>query len=154
VTFDCLIFSKNPDNFQDVDSTSESQLRSLASFRPANYASTWAYQLPVTPQRRPYPAGPTSPPQGHRPVPQLRRDRDQPPNDLQRFSGLSVEPFCRWAFMVVDGRGREQPNHNHGNDVQAAIWVSETIVSQPFLSLSLHIDHFAGYVRQRSTPHS
>jgi hypothetical protein len=109
---------------------------------------------PVTPQRRPYPAGPTSPPQGHRPVPQLRRDRDQPPNDLQRFSGLSVEPFCRWAFMVVDGRGREQPNHNHGNDVQAAIWVSETIVSQPFLSLSLHIDHFAGYVRQRSTPHS
>jgi hypothetical protein len=109
---------------------------------------------PVTPQRRPYPAGSTSPPQGHRPVPQLRRDRDQPPTDLQRFTGLSVEPFCRWAFMVVDGRGREQPNHNHENDVQAAIWVSETIVSQPFLSLSLQTNDHVGHFRQRSSSHA
>jgi hypothetical protein len=90
---------------------------------------------PTPPQLTPYPAGPSSPPRGHRPIPILARAREQSPNDIQNFSERSVVPFCRWAFMVVDARGREQPNHNFSADHQNAIWVSETIVRHPCLCL-------------------
>jgi hypothetical protein len=90
---------------------------------------------PASPKLPPYPTNPTSPPQGHRPIPTLRRAARQPPNDLQNFSERSIEPFCRWAFMVVDARGREQPNYNFTSDIENAIWVSETIVRFPFILL-------------------
>jgi hypothetical protein len=104
---------------------------------------------PAPPELPPSPNGPTSPPQGHQPLPSLRRAAHQPPNDLQNFSERSIEPFCRWAFIVVDARGREQPNYNFTSDIENAIWVSETIVHHPHLSLSLHTNKHAGHVRQR-----
>ncbi|KAH7406609.1 hypothetical protein DE146DRAFT_743656 [Phaeosphaeria sp. MPI-PUGE-AT-0046c] len=81
----------------------------------------------VTPSRRPYLQGPASPPQGHRPIPTVVRPADQSPTDLQRFSEFSITPFCRWAFVVDNGRGGVRANHNYDPDIDNAIWWSETI---------------------------
>ncbi|KAH7066056.1 hypothetical protein BKA63DRAFT_584924 [Paraphoma chrysanthemicola] len=79
-------------------------------------------ESPGSPQgvQRAYPAGPTSPPQGYRPISTVIYDPNQPPNDLQRFIGLSMEPFLRWAFTIVDERGRVHPNHNYLPDIDNA----------------------------------
>ncbi|KAH7067196.1 hypothetical protein FB567DRAFT_574186 [Paraphoma chrysanthemicola] len=84
---------------------------------------------PGSPQgaQRAYPAGPTSPPQAYRPIPTVMYGPNQRPNDLQRFVGQSMEPFLRWAFAIVDERGRVHPNHNYLPDIDNAVYWSETI---------------------------
>jgi hypothetical protein len=92
----------------------------------------------VTPSRDRYPEGPTSPPQGHRPIPTVARHVDDAPTSLQRFSEGSIVPFCRWAFAVENTIGNGvRSNYNYDPDIDNAIWWSETIVSHCLDSPSL-----------------
>jgi len=44
----------------------------------------------------------------------------------------------RWAYAVTDARGAVRPNYNYDPDMNNAIYLSETIVSTPLLSLHPH----------------
>ena len=87
---------------------------------------------------RPFPQGPTSPRQGHAPIPTVAgRDPRDPPTVVQTFAEGSVSPFLRWAFTVFENN-RARPNFDFLPDVDIAIRVSETIVSNPSCSLPFH----------------
>lgn len=101
-------------------------------------SETRFFDPPTTPSRDPYPEGPTSPPQGHRPIPTVARHVDDGPTPLQRFSEGSIVPFCRWAFAVENKQGNGvRSNYNYDPDIDNAIWWSETVVSRFDYSPSL-----------------
>jgi hypothetical protein len=83
------------------------------------------------------PQTPSSPPQGHRPIPTVNRDPNTPPTDLQRWVGEQLVPFLRWAYTVRDNQGRVRANYNYDPDVNNAIHLSETIVRIYFSSAPL-----------------
>lgn len=74
------------------------------------------------------------------PTPTVQYDIRDPPTDLQRWNSNSLVPFLRWAYTVRDEHGNANPNYDYDWDTDAAIHLSETIVSNPFFRLHLRFN--------------
>jgi hypothetical protein len=58
-------------------------------------------------------------------------ERTTAPNELQHWAHHYLIVFLRWAYMMHAPNGEPRPNYNYEPDVNIAIRVSETIVSNP-----------------------
>lgn len=98
--------------------------------------SGFQFRITEQGQDQSFPTIPQSPPRGYEPTPTVNRGRDEPPTDLQRWSGEHLTPFLRWAFVVRDHNGNARANYNYDPDINNAINLSETIVSIGSIKIS------------------